>query len=278
MMRAPINKIIPFSSVDGPGNRTSIFLQGCNLNCKYCHNPETIHMCIHCGDCVKTCPTGALSIKNKRVVFDFKKCIACDTCIKVCSHGASPRIRLMSPEEVFAEIEKQMPFIRGITTSGGECSLYPLFLKQLFTLCKKDHLGTLIDSNGMYDFSRDEKLLSVSDGVMLDIKAWNIEDHMKVTDKGNSMILKNLEYLSSVNKLYEVRTVVVPELFDVKETVSKVSEIISKKSSNIRYKIITYRPMGVRDEYKNFIPPTKQFMKELYNIAKGKGVKEVIIV
>jgi hypothetical protein len=101
---------------------------------------------------------------------------------------------------------------------------------------------------------------------------------MKVTDKGNSMILKNLEYLSSVNKLYEVRTVVVPELFDVKETVSKVSEIISKKSSNIRYKIITYRPMGVRAEYRNFIPPTKQFMKELYNIAKGKGVKEVIIV
>ena len=52
-MKAVINRIIPFSSVDGPGNRTAIFLQGCNINCKYCHNPETRKMCVQCGTCVK---------------------------------------------------------------------------------------------------------------------------------------------------------------------------------------------------------------------------------
>ena len=57
---APVNKIIPFSCVDGFGNRTAIFLQGCNQDCLYCHNPETIHLCKNCGACVKTCPAGAL--------------------------------------------------------------------------------------------------------------------------------------------------------------------------------------------------------------------------
>lgn len=277
-MRAPVNKIIPFSSVDGPGNRTTIFLQGCNLNCKYCHNPETINMCVHCKECVKTCPTNALTVLNDRVVFDINKCISCDNCIKVCRFGASPRIRLMSPEEVFLEIKKQIPFIRGITTSGGECTIYPLFLRELFTICKEHNIGTLIDSNGMYDFSRDNGLLSVSDGVMLDIKSWSNSDHIEVTDKSNKMIIKNLKYLSSVKKLYEVRTVVVPELFDAVETVSKVSEIISKQENSIRYKIITYRPMGVRTKYKNFTPPSKDFMNKLYYLAKDKGVKEVILV
>ena len=45
VMKAPVNKIIPFSNVDGPGNRTSIFFQGCPFNCRFCHNPETIHLC-----------------------------------------------------------------------------------------------------------------------------------------------------------------------------------------------------------------------------------------
>ena len=61
MITAPVNKIIPFSAVDGFGNRTAIFLQGCNQNCIYCHNPETIHHCAACGACVKACPAGALS-------------------------------------------------------------------------------------------------------------------------------------------------------------------------------------------------------------------------
>ncbi|MFQ9695604.1 MAG: 4Fe-4S cluster-binding domain-containing protein [Zhenhengia sp.] len=60
MIEGVINKIIPFSSVDGPGNRTAIFLQGCNFNCIYCHNPETIQVCTGCGRCVGSCPKDAL--------------------------------------------------------------------------------------------------------------------------------------------------------------------------------------------------------------------------
>ena len=62
-----INRIIPFSNVDGPGNRFAVFLQECNVNCLYCHNPETINRCNSCGICITTCPAGALSWKEKVV-------------------------------------------------------------------------------------------------------------------------------------------------------------------------------------------------------------------
>ena len=278
---APVNKIIPFSSVDGPGNRTAVFLQGCNFDCQYCHNPETRNMCINCMACVAKCPTGALSEKAGKVYFDFEKCVSCDTCIKTCQHGASPRIREMTPKQVFDEVKKQMPFIRGVTISGGECTLNPVFIREFFSLCKEAGLGTLIDSNGTYDFETDPcDLLSVSDGVMLDVKAWSGTDHDIVCKAANEIVKKNLSYLASIGKLYEVRTVVVPELYNVKETVEKVCEVIVKylPVSDIRYKIITYRPMGVREEYQTLQSPSKEYMKELELIAKNRGVKTVVIV
>ena len=172
-MKAVVNRIIPFSSVDGPGNRTAIFLQGCNINCKYCHNPETRKMCVQCGTCVKNCPAGALSMgTDGKVKFDPAKCVQCDTCIHVCPNDSSPRTCEMTPEEVYERVKKQIPFIRGISVSGGECMLQPEFLTELFRLAKKDGLGTLIDSNGMVPFENYPELMEVADGVMLDIKAF----------------------------------------------------------------------------------------------------------
>ena len=122
-MKAPVNKIIPVSVVDGPGNRTAVFLQGCNISCAYCHNPETQKLCTGCGICVDGCPAGALALNGKTVSWDEKKCVSCDRCIAVCPNYASPKIREMSAEEVFEEVSGNLQFIRGIAVSGGECCL-----------------------------------------------------------------------------------------------------------------------------------------------------------
>lgn len=345
--RVPVNKIIPFSSVDGPGNRTAVFVQGCNFNCHYCHNPETRAVCISCGDCVATCPAGALTLSVEGqcwplpsggadaastaplaagtgattafeaassetpdvpafeaagectgetklprglVLFDPAKCVGCDTCIHTCTHDASPRIRYMNAEEVYAEVRRNVPFIRGVTVSGGECTFYPAFLHDLAVLAKQDGLGFLLDSNGTYDFEADPAdLLSVIDGVMLDIKAYDAADHRAVTDVDNTLVLRNMRFLADRGQLYEVRTVIVPELFDTEKTIVDTARALQpylsrqkhwpqNEGTSIRYKIIKYRPFGVREAYRSFTPPTDDWLEHLAALAREEGMTDIVII
>lgn len=277
-MKAPINKIIPFSNVDGPGNRTAIFFQSCPFNCYFCHNPETINLCINCGDCVLTCPVNALSVVDGKVVWDKDKCVDCDTCIKTCKHLSSPKINYYSVDQVVEIIKKSKTYIRGITVSGGECTNFRDFLVELFKEVKKLGLTCLIDSNGNYDFESDPELTSLCDGVMLDVKAYDKEFHFEMCNYDNETVLKNLEYLLSVNKLEEVRTVLFPKFEKENEkTVEYVSSIIKDKS---RYKLIKYRPFGVREEGLKFCGDeitSDDILEECRKITEKYGVNTVLV-
>lgn len=278
-MRAPVNRIVPFSSVDGPGNRTAVFLQGCNFNCRYCHNPETIRVCTHCGACVSVCPVGALRIEDGEVCYDWAKCKMCDACIHVCPHSSCPRIRNLSDEECMHEIEKQIPFIRGVTVSGGECTLHRDFLVALSRRVRAHGLGFLLDSNGNYDFSADGELLNAVDGVMLDVKAWDAENHLRLTGADNDLVKRNLDFLATAGKLEEVRTVVAPDWMNPEETVEAVSRrLVSLGAANTRYKIIRYRPMGVRSEYRDQSVPAKERLNALAERANALGIANTVLI
>ncbi len=280
MLKAPINKIIPFSNVDGPGNRTSIFFQGCPFNCLFCHNPETINMCISCGICVQNCPVKALGFDNeKKVVWDPDKCVQCDTCIKVCPNDSSPKIRWMSVEDVLKELRRSLPYIDGITTSGGDCTLYDEFLIDLFREVQKLGKTCLIDSNGSFDFEADPRVLEVCDGVMLDVKAYDGEWHDYLINHDREIVLKDLEYLLRVDKLSEVRTLIFPDRDEENEaTVSHVSRIIGDRC---RYKIIRYRPFGVRERYAKILgefETEKEYAEKYVELAKSLGAAKAVIV
>lgn len=280
-MEAVINKIIPFSSVDGPGNRTAVFLQGCNINCKYCHNPETRALCAGCGICVKQCPQGALEqTEDGKVLYHPENCVQCDTCIHVCPHDSSPRTAVMTPEEAYERVRKQIPFIRGLTVSGGECMLRPDFLEALFRLAKQDGLNTMIDSNGTIPFWEYPELLEVTDGVMLDIKAFRNEEHLKVADAENAIVLKNAQYLADRQKLYEVRAVIVPDLYDTRTSIIEMGEFLAPmlETAQFRIKLIAYRPMGVREAYAHYQVPSQAYLEELADILKTYGFKDIIII
>lgn len=273
-----INKIIPFSSVDGPGNRTAIFLQGCNFDCIYCHNPETINICSNCGVCKEKCPTKAIDIIDGLVTWKKDKCCNCDECIKACKNNSSPKIQKLTADEVINEISNYKPFIQGITVSGGECTLQENFIIELFTKAKDIGLTCFIDSNGSKSFSEMKELIELCDGVMLDVKSFDKNNHKKYINFDNFNVLSNLEFLASVNKLYEVRTVIVPEVFNNEETVREVSKLICKYDSNIRYKIISFRNHGVRKEFNNLKSPESQYIQELKSISKEIGCNNIIIV
>lgn len=275
-MKAKVNKIIPFSNVDGPGNRIAIFLQECNFNCLYCHNPETINICNNCGLCVPECPVGALEIKDKIVKWDENKCIECDKCIKICKNNSSPKIKEYTVQEIVEKILEYKNFISGVTFSGGECTLNSKFITEVFKEIHKYGLTCFVDTNGFFDLEKVPKLIENTDGFMLDVKSWDNENHIKLTEKNNFNVIKNLNELIKLDKIYEVRTVVVPELLNNEETVKKVSEIIV--NTDIRYKIIKYRKNGVRLNLINAEEPSQEYMARLKEVAEENGVKDIVLI
>lgn len=277
MITAPINKIIPFSIVDGKGNRTSIFLQGCNIRCKYCHNPETQNLCGSCGTCVPKCPVGALSFQNEKVVWDMDTCIHCDTCIQVCERNATPKIQEMSVDEVFEKIKNNVPFIRGITVSGGECTLYPQFLTELFTKVKEIGLTCFIDTNGTIELEQEQALMSVCDGVMLDVKSWEEQCFYNLTGYSNENVKKNLVYLAKEHKIEELRIVCLEQEVDAKKVLTECAKLLGNEKERLLLKLIKFRNYGVRGEFKEKTSPSDQYMEELECLAKELGFQNILL-
>ncbi len=280
MMRAPVNKIIPFSNVDGPGNRTSIFFQGCTFDCLFCHNPETIRLCCSCGICVENCPAGALhSDSSEQIVWDSERCVRCDTCIRLCPHDSSPKIRWMTVEEVLQEVRRAAPYIVGITVSGGECTLQNEFLLALFREVRELGKTCLIDSNGSFDFERDPRILEVSEGVMLDVKAVGQDWSDELISHPREIVLKNLDYLLGVGKLWEVRTVIFPDRGrENEETVRYVAEHIRDACP---YRIIRYRPYGVRERGQELLGTFEtdaSYAEHFVQLARELGAEKAFLI
>ncbi|MDR2133275.1 MAG: YjjW family glycine radical enzyme activase [Clostridiales Family XIII bacterium] len=273
---APINRILKSGFVDGPGNRGVVFVQGCNFDCPYCHNPETISLCDDCGVCVSVCPAGALSVCDGRVAWKQEICSLCDACIKRCSKNSSPRARRMRPSQVLDVLADTLVYIRGITVSGGECTLYPEFLRALGAEVRARGRTFLLDSNGSYDFAADSALLEVVDGVMLDIKA-SAREHPAVSGRAAPHVLDRAAFLAERGKLPEVRTVVSPGLFDAAVAVEEVCRRLAKAASPPRYKLIRYRPIGVRRAAAARLrEPDEAHMRALAEICDAFGIQSVI--
>ena len=236
-IKLPVSDIIPFANVDGSGNRTAIFVQGCNLNCVYCHNPETIKM-------------------------------PCDTT------GHTD----YSLEELVDEIKAYAPYIRGITVSGGEATIYKNFLVELFKEVKKLGLTCYIDTNGLFIKEKLADLIEVTDKFLFDVKA--IDKLSQVTRKNVKFSFENLDYLLSLGKIEEVRTVCINDFSDTENTVTEVAKRI-KDHEDVLYKIIRVHTRGLEEEQIKIIGdsvPSKKEVVELGNLASSLGAKNIRVI
>ena len=205
--QAQVASVIPFSWVDGPGNRFVLFLQGCNFNCLACHNPQTIPL-------------------------------------------RTPRAIESTVIELLEQIREAMPFISGITVSGGEATLQSEFVLELFSAIKSSDefkgLTTFIDSNGSAAPDVWSSLAQVTDGVMLDLKALDDERHIELTGSSNSVVLNSIQQLSSLGILHEVRLLLVPGQNDSDEQLIKTAIWLKSVDPAMRIKINTFKTHGVR--------------------------------
>ena len=205
---------------DGPGIRVTIFLKGCPLACRWCHNPESISpkvqkmysvdKCIGCGECVKVCPMHACELTSDGVVTDSSVCITCGECADACPALASEMSgRYESVADLIRVIEDERPFFDksggGVTFSGGEPLLYPAFLTEMLDACGQKNIHRTIDTSGLASTKNLLEVASRAELFLYDLKLMDSERHKEWTGVGNKRILQNLQALAETGAEIQIR-------------------------------------------------------------------------
>lgn len=207
-MQGRIHSLESFGTVDGPGVRFVVFVQGCPMRCAYCHNPDTWEM----------------------------------------NAGT-----LMEPAEIIEQYERNVSFYKngGITVTGGEPLMQVDFLIDLFTLAKEKGIHTCIDSSGIaYNpdnapfVEKLDKLMALTDLVMLDIKHIDPEKHKELTSQPNTNILKFAAYLDEKHVDMWIRHVVVPGITDDDKYLYDLGYFIGQFSNLKALDVLPYHTMG----------------------------------
>lgn len=250
----PVHRIIPFSNVEGMGNRTSIFLQGCNLNCLYCHNPEMIPM-------------------------------------------PQKNTKMTSVKNLIEKIKGSLPFIRGITVSGGEPTLYSKELTVLFKEVKKLDLSCYLDTNGFFNIDEKKELIEVTDKFLYDLKGMGslmkylCFDTQNITGTAKSDYdmseentykninnLANLEKLLKMDKIEEIRLVYIKGFYDEYEITDNLADLL-KDYPKALYKIIRLHLKGSRNpkSLAKYLPKKEQ-VASLEEYARQKGILNLVTI
>lgn len=256
---APVTNISRTSLHDGPGVRTVVYLKGCGLRCRWCHNPETLSpkkeilylptKCMHCGECLSVCPDHHKAAGND-MVYLRDGCTACGTCAEECPTGALTVCgETMTADEVFAEIRKDLHYYTtsggGVTFSGGECLLYPDFVAETAKKCRENGIHTAVESAFFVPWQNIEKVLPFTDLIYADLKIADSAKHRRYTGQDNTLILGNLRRLSGVFGNIILRIPVIPTVNDTEEDIAAFAEVIATFGEGIReIELLRYNPLA----------------------------------
>lgn len=259
-MDGTITTIQRMSVHDGAGIRSTLFLKGCNMRCRWCHNPETWERgvllqqiagrCIGCGSCLEACGRNALSAVGGTIRIDRTACRVCGACTEACPSGALALIgETITPEEAFRRIGNDLPFFRqtggGVTASGGEPLLQAGFLLEFFRLCRKAGIDTAVETNLSAKWDVIERLLPHVGVWMCDYKISDAELHRKMTGIGNAGIAANLEALVKSGATVIVRTPVIPGINDNEAEIGAICRMLKPLQDGLQaYELLRFHTLG----------------------------------
>ncbi|WFR56286.1 glycyl-radical enzyme activating protein [Anaerocolumna sp. AGMB13025] len=293
-MEGSLFNIQRFSIHDGPGIRTTVFFKGCNLNCKWCHNPESIkkknqlefypEKCIGCGACFQVCLYGAHYLNGEgdhRI--DRSKCTGCLLCTKTCYANALIGVgqKVTVPYLLKSILEDKLYYENsngGVTFSGGEVMLQLEFLIEILTKCRDFGIHTAVDTAGCVPWSYFEQILPMTDLFLYDVKAADSKRHKLLTGVENHLILENLRRLSEEGKDIIVRIPFIPGQND--DQISEIAELL-KPLRIIKAEVMPYHKLGnskyaalgIENKLLHTETPAEEMVQEAVEILRSYGIK-----
>ena len=294
---------------DGPGIRTTVFVKGCPLDCRWCQNPESIDVrqeiwyiaekCIGCFECVRACKNAALNAGESGIKILRGACARCGDCAAACPAKALTVVGARwSADELVDEVMKDKvyydEFGGGVTVSGGEPLLYAGFLAEFFAKLRKNNVHTALDTCGHVNLDAAMKAVIQADAILYDIKLIDSNRHKALTGFGNELILSNLRTVAAyIRRVYKeenrkillwIRTPLIPGATDADANIIGIADFILNNVEDImeRWELCTfnsactvkYKKMQKVWPYEGCGMMTQSHIDRLKALAASRGVPQ----
>ncbi len=242
-----------YSTHDGPGIRTTVFLKGCPLHCLWCHNPESqsfsqepmtdFSRCVSCGACKPVCKSGGPFPAGEPL------CLACGACAQACPSEARSLAGFnMNTGELYAAVYRDRIFFDesggGITLSGGEPLAQGEFCIELLRRCRESGIHTAIETCGYADKKTMLEVCAQADLVLFDLKGIDDERHKKNTGVSVQPILENLKALEASRARIWLRIPLVPAFNAGADELEGMAEFASSLGRIERLYLLPYHRLG----------------------------------
>ena len=240
-----------FSTHDGPGIRTLVFLKGCPLRCRWCCNPES------------------QSYEIQQM-----------------TQGGKTRTvgRDVTVGEVLAEVLRDRPYYSrsggGVTLSGGESLGQPDFATALLAMCLKNGVNTAIETTGFAELDVIDRFLPLLDHVLMDIKHMDSRKHEQFTTRPNERILHNARHIAEHADHLIIRVPVIPTFNDTEAEIGDIAAFAASLPNVRELHLLPYHRMG-QDKYtglgrpytlEEITPPSAEQMQRLLRVVESKGL------
>lgn len=303
-MQALIFDIRRFSTHDGAGLRTTIFLKGCPLRCAWCQNPEGItyspqllylkNQCIGCGKCAQISTNNIVTMQNNKPIFKIDDDIDWQKYIDICPAAA---LRMDShfytPDALLQEILKDKVFYRqtgGVTFSGGEPLAQSAFLKAFLPLLKNHSIHTAIETSLGVPWQNAEPVLSGLDLIYADLKIFDSAKHINYIGCSNTTILKNIQSIltSNFREKVIIRIPLIPNITATDKNLTQIGDFLFSIYPQVKLELLNYNPLAAAKyqrlkktylfEQENPAPFSQQKIDEFYNTILKTGITNIITV
>lgn len=251
-----------FAIHDGPGIRTTVFLKGCPLRCRWCHNPESWR-------------EGVEAVRQERAAAD-------DGC---CRTDQKQVGRVVGADDLLAELERDVLFFDesggGVTFSGGEPLMQPGFLEAMLRRCRDHEIHTAIDTTLYADWSLVERIAPWVDLFLADLKHMDPAEHKRYTTVSNELILANLKRLAQTGARMFIRMPIVPTVNDSPDQVEAAGRFLAGLETIERVDLLPYHRLGrdkadrmaLGEEKFDFHPPSEDDMNRIASQLLNLGLQ-----